>query len=298
MALQAHIFQTLDVFTDRRFGGNPLAVFTDARGLDTATMQALAAEMNLSETAFVLPPADPANDAGVRIFNRTAEMPFAGHPSIGTAWVLARMRGTSVDRLRLEVPAGIVDAVIERDDEGAPSGARIGAPQPLSLGERLDPTAIAGCLNLAATAVRTERHPPFEISVGVSFVAVELAPDAIAAAAPDIARIRSLRSAMAGDGDRLSMIVYARTGDRLHTRMFAPLAGTPEDAATGSANAALAALLLSLDGGDAAAFTSRQGAEMERPSILRLTAARGPDGVTATVAGDCIGVFTGEFVIS
>lgn len=85
-----HRFVTLDVFTDRRFGGNPLAVFPDARGITDAEMQALAAEFNLSETTFVLPPADPANTARVRIFNRVAEMPFAGHPSVGTAWVLAQ----------------------------------------------------------------------------------------------------------------------------------------------------------------------------------------------------------------
>lgn len=83
-------FVTVDVFTDRRFGGNPLAVFPDARGMSDADMQSLAAEFNLSETTFVLPPADPANTARVRIFNRKSEMPFAGHPNVGTGWVLAR----------------------------------------------------------------------------------------------------------------------------------------------------------------------------------------------------------------
>ena len=88
-AVRAFPFVTVDVFTGTRFGGNPLAVFPDARGLSDAEMQALAAEFNLSETTFVLPPADPANSARVRIFNRTAEMPFAGHPNVGTGWVLA-----------------------------------------------------------------------------------------------------------------------------------------------------------------------------------------------------------------
>ena len=88
--MQIYRFETVDVFTTRRFGGNPLAVFPDARGLSDAQMQALAAELNLSETTFVLPPVNPANAARVRIFNRTAEMAFAGHPSIGTAFVLAR----------------------------------------------------------------------------------------------------------------------------------------------------------------------------------------------------------------
>ena len=288
-------FETVDVFTDRRFGGNPLAVFTDARGLDTATMQAIAAEMNLSETAFVLPPADPANDARVRIFNRTAEMPFAGHPSIGTAWVLARRRGDPGDRIRLEVPAGIVEAVVERDASGTPTGARITAPRALTTGATLDPAAIAGCIGVTVAAILTERHPPLEIAVGVGFVAVELAPEAVATAAPDIAQFRTVRAGMAGEGDRLAVLVYARRGDLLHARMFAPLAGTHEDPATGSANAALAALLLSIDGGDTARFTATQGVEMGRPSLLRLTAKRGPGGITATVAGDCVAVFAGRF---
>jgi trans-2,3-dihydro-3-hydroxyanthranilate isomerase len=106
-------FVTLDVFTDRRFGGNPLAVFPEADGISDAEMQALAAEFNLSETTFVLPPADPANTARVRIFNRTAEMPFAGHPNVGTGFVLAGMRGG--DLLRFEEIAGLVEVQVARD---------------------------------------------------------------------------------------------------------------------------------------------------------------------------------------
>lgn len=93
-------YVTLDVFTDTRFGGNPLAAFTDAQGMTDAEMQALAAEMNYSETTFVLPPADPANTARVRIFHRTAEMPFAGHPNVGTGFVLAGLRPEAGDTLR------------------------------------------------------------------------------------------------------------------------------------------------------------------------------------------------------
>lgn len=293
--MPSYPFETVDVFTDQRFGGNPLAVFTDARGLSTALMQQIAAEMNLSETAFVLPPDDPACDARVRIFNRTAEMPFAGHPSIGTAWVLARLRGLTGDRLRLELPAGIVEAVLARKPDGMPTGARIAAPQSLTTGAMLDPAAIAACIGVPVAEVRVDRHLPTEISVGVTFVAAELTPSAIAAAIPDIARFRDTRATMPGDGDRLSLIVYARDGNRLNARMFAPLAGTYEDPATGSANAALAALLLSLDGGDSTSFTTRQGIEMGRPSTLHVEAVRTPAGITATVAGDCVAMFSGRF---
>src|SRR5512146_982142 len=122
-------FVTVDVFTDRRFGGNPLAVFPDARGLGDADMQALAAEFNLSETTFVLPPTDPTNTARVRIFNRTAEMPIAGHPNVGTAYVLARLGRCGGDVLRFEEPAGLVDVRVARDPDGRVTGATIAAPQ-------------------------------------------------------------------------------------------------------------------------------------------------------------------------
>ncbi len=288
-------FETVDVFTDQRFGGNPLAVFMDASGMDDATMQALAAELNLSETAFVLPPADPANDARVRIFNRSAEMPFAGHPSIGTACVLARRRDHHGARLKLELAAGLVEAVLQRSATGQVTGARIAAPQPLTTAATLDPSVIAACLGLPDGSVLGNPHPPTEISVGMNFVAAAVTPEALAQAVPDIARFREARARMAGDGDRLSLLIYTRSADQIHARMFAPLAGTYEDPATGSANAALAAFLLSIDGGEAAHFTSRQGVEMGRPSLLRLAANRTAAGIVATVAGDCTPMFNGHW---
>src|SRR2546430_7994160 len=100
-------FTTVDVFTDRKFGGNPLAVFPDARGLSTEQMQSIAAEFNLAETTFVLPPQDPKNTAQVRIFTPKAEMPFAGHPNVGTAFVLARLGRAKGDRMVFEEKAGL-----------------------------------------------------------------------------------------------------------------------------------------------------------------------------------------------
>src|SRR5260221_11224051 len=107
-------FTTVDVFTDRKFGGNPLAVVSDARGLSTEQMQAIAAEFNLAETTFVLPPKDPAHTAHVRIFTPKAELPFAGHPNVGTAFVLARM-GRGGDRLVFEEIAGLVRLDVTRE---------------------------------------------------------------------------------------------------------------------------------------------------------------------------------------
>ena len=126
-------FLTVDVFTDRRFGGNPLAVIPHADGLTTAQMQAVAGEFNLSETTFVLPPRDPAHAAEVRIFTPKFELPFAGHPNVGTAFVVGR-QGSRRDRLIFEEKAGLV-AIELLDAAGAVVGARLTAPQPLQRGD-------------------------------------------------------------------------------------------------------------------------------------------------------------------
>jgi len=130
-------FVTVDVFTNRRFGGNPLAVVLNAEGLATAPMQSIAAEFNLSETTFVLPPIEAAHTAEVRIFTPKAELPFAGHPNVGTAFVLAQYRnlfGRAVgDPLLFEEKAGLVPLELLKD-AGSIVGARLTAPQPLSQG--------------------------------------------------------------------------------------------------------------------------------------------------------------------
>jgi trans-2,3-dihydro-3-hydroxyanthranilate isomerase len=120
-------FSTVDVFTDVRFGGNPLAVVTGGETLASETMQAIAAEFNLSETTFLLPPTDASNTARVRIFNRTAEMAFAGHPMVGTAFVLAGQR-PDLNAATFEIPAGLVAIEIHRDADGNPVAASIAAP--------------------------------------------------------------------------------------------------------------------------------------------------------------------------
>lgn len=292
--MPSYAFETVDVFADSRFGGNPLAVFTDARGMSDAAMQALAAEMNLSETTFVLPPEDPAHTARVRIFNRTAEMPFAGHPNVGTACVLARQGRDRGGVLLFEELAGLVEVRVERDAAGIVTAATIAAPQALSTGIVLPADAIAACAGLAVSDIVTTTHQPVEASVGVRFILAEVGPDALGRALPDIAAFRRLDAANAALEGRLSLFVYARDGSRLRARMFAPLAGTWEDPATGSASATLGALLLSLDGGETASFDITQGVEMGRPSRLRVTARRGEDGFRATVGGGCVPVLRGE----
>jgi trans-2,3-dihydro-3-hydroxyanthranilate isomerase len=290
-------YVTVDVFTDTRFGGNPLAVFTDAQGLTDREMQQLAAEMNYSETTFVLPPADPANTARVRIFNRTQEMPFAGHPNVGTGCVLTSTGRDRDGLLRFEEIAGLVEVRVERDAGGRLVGAHIAAPQPLSIGEQLPADAIAACAGLTIADLVLTRHPPRMASVGLPFCFVQVTPAALTRATPNLDAFQQLAQ-RTGMNDRLSLHLhcYAEGGapDRLRTRMFAPISGTWEDPATGSANAALAAFLLSLGDAQETRYEITQGVEMGRPSVLKTSARLAADGIRATVGGGCVWVCRGE----
>ena len=299
--MPTYSFVTVDVFTDRRFGGNPLAVFPDAGGLSDGDMQSLAAEFNLSETTFVLPPEDPSNTARVRIFNRTSEMPFAGHPNVGTGWVLAGLGRDRDGVLRFEEIAGLVEIRVERDGgAGQPRAVTIAAPQPLSLGAEMPVELLAGCVGLDASDVVVAAHRPVVASVGNSFVVAEVKAAALSRAAPDISRFRSAVEAFPTLGPRrLPLYLYAQDGQgagvtRLRARMFSPLSGTIEDAATGSAATPLAGLLLSLTKDSERRYDITQGVEMGRPSLLACSARRAADGIRATVGGGCVPVLKGE----
>jgi trans-2,3-dihydro-3-hydroxyanthranilate isomerase len=293
----AYPFVTVDVFTDQRFGGNPLAVFPDARGLSDAQMQSLAAEFNLSETTFVLPPDDPAHTARVRIFNRTAEMPFAGHPNVGTGCVLARAGRDRNGVLLFEEIAGLVEVRIERDAKGEVVGATIDAPQSLSLGLELPADLIAACAGLQPSDVVQSVHRPVLATVGNPFVLAEVSPAALTRATPVVEPFRRGVAQFPALNGRFSIYFYAREGARTRARMFAPLAGTFEDPATGSAATPLAALLLSLGGGAEAKYDIAQGVEMGRPSLLRATARRTAEGIRASVGGGCVPVLHGEALV-
>ncbi|MCK6452177.1 MAG: PhzF family phenazine biosynthesis protein [Alphaproteobacteria bacterium] len=295
--MPSYPFVTVDVFTDRRFGGNPLAVFPDAQGLSDADMQSLAAEFNLSETTFVLPPSDAKHSARVRIFNRTAEMPFAGHPMVGTGYALARQGRDRDGVLLFEVPAGVVRVEVARDASGAVTGGVITAPQPLSTGLAFPAETIAACAGLAPGDIRVDAHQPMVASMGNPFVLAEVADAALARALPDVQAFRDAARARPQLGGRLSLHLYVREPGRLRARMFAPLAGTFEDPATGSANTPLAGLLLSLTQEARREFEIVQGVEMGRPSLLRATAYRTPDGIRATIGGSCVPVLSGEATV-
>jgi trans-2,3-dihydro-3-hydroxyanthranilate isomerase len=290
---------TVDVFTDRAFGGNPLAVVLDAGGLSTAQMQSIAAEFNYSETTFVLPPQDGANDAQVRIFTVRSEIPFAGHPNIGTAFVQATQATKAPARLRFEEKAGLVPVEI-LSEQGRVTGAELTAPQPLKRLSEVEVAQAAACLSLSADDVRTERHVPQIVSVGLPFLMVEVASrDALKRARPDAAAFASI---FPRDG---SDAVYFYTRDvppgeqplDLQARMFHPGSrGLSEDPATGSATAAAATLLAELDNARDGELKLRigQGVDMGRPSLLLTRVVKQGDKVVSVhVGGACVTMMEG-----
>ncbi|MDE2335436.1 MAG: PhzF family phenazine biosynthesis protein [Rhodospirillales bacterium] len=297
-------YVTVDVFTTQRFGGNPLAVITDARGLDTAAMQKIAREFNYSETTFVLPPRDGAHTAEVRIFTPRAELPFAGHPNVGTGYVLACMRSVfgraTGEVLRLEEKAGLVPVRIRRTS-GLIGGAELTAPERLSRGATLAVHATAACLGVAPDAIVTSSHQPQVASVGLAFLCVELADrSALAQAAP---RAELFARALPPIGTDAIML-YVRDMERgpgaLRARMFAPLDGVIEDPATGSAGAALCALLADLEPAAAGEwrFDIIQGEEMGRPSRLDATVQKRNGVVAETrIGGSCVPVMRGTLTL-
>jgi trans-2,3-dihydro-3-hydroxyanthranilate isomerase len=295
--MPSYNFVTVNVFTHRRFGGNPLAVLPDASGLSDADMQAIAADFNLSETTFVLPPDNPQNHARVRIFTPKTEMPFAGHPNVGTAFVLATMAGDPPDHYTFEEIAGLVRVHIQRDPNGVIAGARVAAPRSLSIDIAVPTDLVAACAGLTADDIATDTHTPLIASVGTPFVIAEVRSlDALARARPDLAAFRRGAVAFPALAERFNLHLYVRKdGDatRLRVRMFAPLSGVLEDPATGSANAALAALLTSMAPGENADlhYEIEQGLEMGRPSEIIAQARKTAEGpVSASVAGTCVAV--------
>lgn len=289
-------FVTVNVFTGERFGGNPLAVLTDARGLTDAQMQAIARDFNLSETTFVLPPDNPQHHARVRIFTPADELPFAGHPNVGTGFVLARAMDNPPEHLVFEEIAGLVRVHILRGKDKQIDGTRISAPRSLSIHDAVPTETIAACAGLTPADILTTAHDPLIASVGTDFAFAELTSlEALARAAPDLASFRAAvtegATTMPG---RFALMLYVRRGGdatKLRARMFAPLGGVLEDPATGSACAALAALLTSMAPGENVDlhYEIEQGVEMGRPSLIVASGRKTAEGpVEATVAGRCV----------
>jgi trans-2,3-dihydro-3-hydroxyanthranilate isomerase len=282
-------FATLDVFTDRRFAGNPLAVVLDAEALDAAAMQAIAREFNHPETVFVFAPADPAHRARVRIFTPARELPFAGHPTVGTAVLLGARDGGR--DLVLEEGIGAVRCTLE-SMRGGGGRARFTIPQlPTEAGPTADVAAIAAALSLVPEDVGEGRPARWSAGIPLTFVPI-VSLAAIARCRPDPARF----DAAFGAGAAVYVFCNetAEAGHHFHARMFAPGMGVPEDPATGSAAAAFAGVLARRLSDGSHAITIEQGYEMGRPSLIHLTAEVAAGRlVSASVGGDAVIVTEG-----
>jgi trans-2,3-dihydro-3-hydroxyanthranilate isomerase len=270
-----------DVFTDVPLAGNQLAVFTDARDLDPLTMQALARETNFSETVFVLPPSRADADVRIRIFTPAVELPFAGHPTLGAAFVLGGPLSKIV--IRLETGAGVIPVELERDGPRIVFG-RMEQPIP-AIEPVADPASIFAALGVSGSGLPVERY-----DLGPGHVYVELgSPEEVAALQPDIAALARATP----DG----VNCFARDGGRWKTRMFAPNHGVAEDPATGSAAGPLA---VHLARHGRIAFGEQieinQGAEINRPSTLYAEVHGSAEEIQRVVVGGCaVTVARGQF---
>jgi trans-2,3-dihydro-3-hydroxyanthranilate isomerase len=267
-------FCTLDVFTEERFAGNPLAVVQDGDGLDARCMQAIAREFNLPETVFVLPAADPAHTARLRIFTPAMELPFAGHPTVGCAVLLGLLSNPAEPQaLILEEEIGIVRChVTPRGHELA--HARFEVPVlPRKLAWEPDPSAVAAALSIAPNDIDAASFKLEKWSAGVDMFMIAVnGPGVLSRVRPEISR---WEDAFGAAGPRAAYVFCpqaALPAKNFRARMFAPLLGIPEDPATGSAAAAFAGLLAAHGGWGSGSheIVIEQGQEMGRPSVIHL----------------------------
>ena len=294
-------YVTADVFTDEKFKGNPVAVVLDAEGLSTNQMQAITAEFGYSETTFVLPPRDPANTAWVRIFTPSREIPFAGHPNIGTAFVLAARAAAGPtplhDQLVFEEAAGLVP-VTQLKEDGKLVGAELVAPEPLNRLSHVPQDRVAACLSLDPADILIDAHPPQVASVGLPFVIVELrSRDALRRCTPDLGAYKRV---LPIDG---AVSIYAYTRDAgqdatnadcdVQARMFTPR--MTEDPATGSATGAMAALVAQVRGVSNLVLRVGQGVDMGRPSVLIANVDTHHGKTRTRIGGKCVSVMEGSF---
>jgi trans-2,3-dihydro-3-hydroxyanthranilate isomerase len=299
--MQAYSYYICDVFTDKRFGGNPLAVLPDARGLTGEQMQQIAREFNFSESTFVFP-AEAGHTRNVRIFTPSTEVPFAGHPNIGTAFVLASTGelGSVAETTEIvfEEKAGLVPITLHKDEDRL-LWSELEAPQRVSFGATAPVETVAAALSLAPDEITTDLHRPQVVSVGLPF---------LIAALRDRAALQRARVNLDGFEQIAArevtpdVHVYVRSEDGvdIRARMFAPFDGVPEDPATGSANCALAGMLASYDEASSGNFEWRiaQGVEMGRPSLLRARAEKRDGEVVSTwIGGHCVMVSEGTIYV-
>ena len=279
-------FLVYDVFTSIPLTGNQLAVIPDATALNEEDLQKIAREFNFSETTFVYPPQDPGHTARVRIFTPTMEIPFAGHPTIGTAIAL-RDLGHTGDMV-LELGVGPIPCSFEGDI------ASFVTHVPLETVGEPDMELMARCLSISAEAIETTTHAPIQAGVGLPFAMVELKDrETLSKCSPAIDAIKE-GAARYPTGLDFAIFAYVRRENLIDARMFAPLDNIPEDPATGSACAALTALLHDLLK-EPLSLKIRQGEDMGRPSVIIAEANGDPVGIT--ISGQAVRTMAGELSI-
>lgn len=296
-------YQLVDVFTDRAFGGNPLAVFADAGELPTELMQAIAKELNLSETTFVVPPRNAQDDFRVRIFTPTSELPMAGHPTVGTAYVLARLgkiaRSESATKVNFEEGVGTIPVTVSFKD-GAPDFIEMQQPLPTFGPRIMDVEKVAEMLSLEAEAISATGLPVEVVSCGVPFLYVPL---------KNLEAVRRARFRLDVWEKALRDVVppevfvftqeVENSGSTVHSRMFAPAFGIVEDPATGAASGPLGCYLVHYNvvaSAPRAEIISEQGIEMNRPSFIRISIEQDDGEITrVAISGQCVLMGGGYF---
>ena len=304
--MKSYPYYICDVFTDKRFGGNQLAVLPDAQGLTSEQMQQIAREFNFPESTFVFP-AERGNTRKVRIFTPSTEVPFAGHPNVGTAFLLAKtglLDRQELQTIIFEEKAGLVPISIAQQADGA-IFCELKAPEVVSLGQSIDASLVAEALSLNLDDIQLSTHQPIVASVGLPFLIVELMSlDALASARAKLDAFEKIRAI----GVTPDIHLYVKRDEAskaepqfdIQARMFAPFDGVPEDPATGSANCALAGLLAhysSLQEG-MLCWTIAQGVEMGRPSVLKARALKkGGQVIDTWIGGNSVLVSKGELYL-
>ncbi|MFI5932731.1 PhzF family phenazine biosynthesis protein [Actinoplanes sp. NPDC051494] len=282
-------YEIVDVFTDRPFAGNPLAVVFGAEALAGDQMQALAREFNLSETVFVLPPSDIQATYRARIFTPESELPFAGHPSVGAAVTSVRRGLAAAGKVIQECGAGLLPIVVSETGSATLTG---GTP---TLGEPLDPAVLLDVTGLAGDDYAGLTATPSRAGCGLEFVFLPVERRALDRAWADPAR-----SAAAGV-DQIDVFAWDPGTRTAYARVFCPGLAVPEDPATGSAALGLGVWLVAngwLPPDGTADYTVHQGLEMHRPSVLTCTVtARSGVATTATVAGHVVPIAKGEITV-
>ncbi|MDW6020657.1 PhzF family phenazine biosynthesis protein [Mesorhizobium sp. BAC0120] len=297
-------FAVYDVFSSDKLAGNPLAVVFDSEGLNDAGMQAIAREFNLSETTFILPPTDPRHRAHVRIFTPMHELPFAGHPTVGSAIAITESSGDDAPSIFvLEEKVGPVRCAVSKDDKGLFAEFDLPRlPEPVSFAA--DPAAIAAALGLGPQEIGFENHVVTQYSGGVPYVLVPVA--GLGAAGRASLDTRAWME-LTGPAEALSpgAFVYCREtvhhGNAFHARMFAGHVGIPEDPATGSAVAAFAGAIMRFEkpGDGVWPYPIEQGVEMGRASLIRLELdVEGGALVGARIGGHAVKVSEGNLLVS